>query len=81
MAITNRNMELMITETMMYSSSSQLGLGSVSAHVASMWYGSDAFSTNTNSEPPHVTNFSSRMTRDDVKSGVNSMVRSFEVFG
>lgn len=62
---------LMMRDTMMYNSSSQLGRGSVSAHVASMWYGNDAFKTNTNSEPPNVTSFSSRITREDVKSGVN----------
>ncbi|KAF3834749.1 hypothetical protein F7725_027307 [Dissostichus mawsoni] len=51
------------------SESGNPGRGSVSAHVANMWYGSEAFRTNTNSEPPHVTSFSSRITREDVKSG------------
>lgn len=62
---------LIIPEMIMYSASSQLGLGSASAHVANMWYGSDAFKINTNSEPPAVMNFNSRITLEAVKSGVN----------
>lgn len=55
----------------MYRASSQLGLGRASAQVANIWYGRDAFSTNTNSEPLVVINFSSRITLEAVKSGVN----------
>lgn len=62
---------LIIPEMMMYRASSQLGLGRASAQVANMWYGRDAFNTNTNSEPLVVTNFSSRITLEAVKSGVN----------
>lgn len=62
---------LIIPEMIMYSANSQLGLGSASAHVANMWYGSDAFKINTNSEPPAVMNFNSRITLEAVKSGVN----------
>lgn len=61
----------MIPEMMMYRASSQLGLGKASAQAANMWYGRDAFNINTNSEPLLVTNFSSRITLDAVKSGVN----------
>lgn len=56
---------------MIYRASSQLGLGRASAQVANMWYGRDAFNTNTNSEPLVVINFSSRITLEAVKSGVN----------
>lgn len=62
---------LITPEMMMYRASSQLGLGRASAQAANMWYGREAFSTNTNSEPLVVTNFSSRITLEAVKSGVN----------
>lgn len=62
---------LMTPEMMMYSASSQFGLGRASAQAANMWYGREAFNTNTNSEPLLVTNFSSRITLEAVKSGVN----------
>lgn len=62
---------LIIPEMMMYRASSQLGLGRASAQVANIWYGRDAFNTNTNSEPLVVTNFSSRIILEAVKSGVN----------
>lgn len=61
----------MTPEMMMYSASSQFGLGRASAQAANMWYGREAFNTNTNSEPLLVTNFSSRITLEAVKSGVN----------
>lgn len=62
---------LIIPEVRMYSANSQLGLGNASAHVASIWYGRDAFKINTNSEPPAVMSFNSRITLEAVKSGVN----------
>lgn len=62
---------LIIPEMMIYRASSQLGRGRASAQVANIWYGRDAFNINTNSEPLAVINFSSRITLDAVKSGVN----------
>jgi hypothetical protein len=76
--MTKRNRALIIPEMMIYKASSQLGLGRASAQVANMWYGRDAFNTNTNSEPLVVTNFSSRITLEAVKSGVNNMIMSLE---
>lgn len=69
--MTKRNRALIIPEMMIYRASSQLGLGRASAQVANIWYGRDAFNTNTNSEPLVVINFNSRITLEAVKSGVN----------
>ena len=51
--------------------SSQLGPGSTSAHRGSRWCGRVTLSVKRNSRPAAVTRASSRMTQEDVKSGVN----------
>ena len=66
-----RGTHLMTREIQKQKSHSQAGRGSVLAQAPSMWWGSEAFRTNTNSEPPRVTSLSSRITRDAEKSGVN----------
>lgn len=51
--------------------SSQLGPGTTSAHSGNRWWGRVTLSVNRNSKSAAVTNVSSRITQEDVKSGVN----------
>lgn len=51
--------------------SSQLGPGTTWAQRGSMWWGSVTLRVKGNDEPRDVTRVRSRITQDDVKSGVN----------
>lgn len=51
--------------------SSQLGPGTTSAHSGKRWWGRVTLSVKWNSKSAAVTSVSSRITHEDVKSGVN----------
>lgn len=51
--------------------SSQLGPGTTSAHRGKRWCGRVTLSVKWNSSPAAVTRVSSRITQEEVKSGVN----------
>lgn len=51
--------------------SSQLGPGTTSAHRGNRWWGRVTLSVKWNSKSAAVTSVSSRITHEDVKSGVN----------
>lgn len=55
--------------------SSQLGPGTTSAHSGSRWWGRVTLRVKRNSRSAAVTRVSSRMTQEDVKSGVNLTTR------
>ena len=50
--------------------SSQLGPGTTWAHRGSMWWGSVTLRVKGKEEPRNVDRVRSRMTQDEVKSGV-----------
>lgn len=55
--------------------SSQLGPGTTSAHKGNRWWGRVTLRVKRNSRSAAVTRVSSRMTQDEVKSGVNLITR------
>lgn len=59
------------TRVMTQKVSSQDGPGTTWAQRGSMWWGSVTFRVKGNNEPLEVTRVRSRITHDDVKSGVN----------
>lgn len=58
--------------------SSQLGPGTTWAQRGNMWWGSVTFRVKGKELPRDVTRMRSRMTQDEVKSGVNLKTQTVE---